>query len=310
MDSKEIRDIRLKAEISVAELVSQMSNAGFQGTELGKAVEVVKRMKKEKTTVFLCFTANMVASGLRGLFADLTRVRFIDVIITTGGAIDHDLIKAYKHYEIGSFDLDDRELHKAGINRLGNILISNDRYELLEQLVQPIFLHIMKEESTISPSELCRKIGLSIKDEGSFLYWASRNEIPVFCPGITDSAIGLQAFFFKQDNPDFKIDVTADMKQLADIVFEAEKTGAMILGGGIAKHYTIGANLLRGGLDYAIYITTAVHWDGSLSGARTREAISWGKIKEMASHVTVYGDAVIIFPLIMAKVLSDLGIRL
>ncbi len=310
MDSKEIRDVRLKAEISVAELVSQMSNAGFQGTELGKAVEVIKRMKKEKATVFLCFTANMVASGLRGVFADLARVHFIDVIISTGGAIDHDLIKAYKHYEIGSFDLDDKELHKAGINRLGNILISNDRYELLEQLVQPIFLNIMEKGGTVSPSELCREIGLSIKDEGSFLYWASKNKIPVFCPGITDSAIGMQAFFFKQDNPDFRIDVTADMKQLADIVFEAEKTGAMILGGGIAKHYAIGANLLREGLDYAVYVTTAVHWDGSLSGARTREAISWGKIREIASHVTVHGDAVIIFPLMMAKVFSDLGIRL
>jgi len=310
MDGEEIRDIRLKTEMSSAELVSQLSFAGFQGTELGKGVEVVKKMKKEKATVFLCFTANMVASGLRGVFADLARIRFIDIIITTGGAIDHDLIKAYKSYEIGSFDLDDRKLHKAGVNRLGNILISNDRYELLERLVQPIFLNLMEKKGTVSPSELCREIGLSIEDEGSFLYWASRNEIPVFCPGITDSAIGLQAFFFKQDNPEFRIDVTADMKQLADKVFEAEKTGAMILGGGIAKHYTIGANLLRGGLDYAIYITTAVHWDGSLSGARTREAISWGKIREMARHVTVYGDAVILFPLMMVKVLSDLGIRL
>ncbi|HIE22755.1 MAG TPA: deoxyhypusine synthase, partial [Candidatus Korarchaeota archaeon] len=226
------------------------------------------------------------------------------------GAIDHDLIKSYKPYEIGSFDLDDRELHKTGINRLGNILISNDRYELLEQLVKPIFLEIMDKGGTVSPSEICRNIGISLKDERSFLYWASRNNIPVFCPGLTDSAIGLQAFFFKQDNPDFKIDVTADMKQLADIVFDAEKTGAIILGGGIAKHYTIGANLLRGGLDFAVYITTAVPWDGSLSGARTREAISWGKLKELASHITVYGDAVIILPLMMTKVLKDLGIRL
>jgi len=310
MVTGEIKDIQLKPELTVAELVSQMERAGFQGTELGRAVELIKKMKNEKATVFLSFTANMVASGLRGVFADLARTRFVDVIITTGGAIDHDLIKSYKPYEIGSFDLDDRELHKTGINRLGNILISNDRYELLEQLVKPIFLEIMDKGGTVSPSEICRNIGISLKDERSFLYWASRNNIPVFCPGLTDSAIGLQAFFFKQDNPDFKIDVTADMKQLADIVFDAEKTGAIILGGGIAKHYTIGANLLRGGLDFAVYITTAVPWDGSLSGARTREAISWGKLKELASHITVYGDAVIILPLMMTKVLKDLGIRL
>jgi len=310
MDNKEIKDIRLKAGLTVAEFVSQISNAGFQGTELGNAVELVKRMKEEKAVIFLAFTANMVASGLRGIFADLARTHFVNVIITTGGSIDHDLIKAYKSYEIGSFDLNDAELHKAGVNRLGNILISNDRYELLEQLIHPIFIKIMERGGTVSPSEICKEIGLSLKDEGSFLYWASRNEIPVFCPGITDSAIGLQAFFFKQDNPNFRIDVTADMKQLADIVFEAEKTGAMILGGGIAKHYTIGVNLLRGGLDYAVYITTAVPWDGSLSGARAKEAISWGKLRETASHVTVYGDAVIIFPLMMAKVFKDLRILL
>ncbi|RLG39441.1 MAG: deoxyhypusine synthase [Thermoproteota archaeon] len=309
MEGGEIKDIRLKPDISVADLVSQMSSAGFQGTELGRAVELVKKMKEEGVLIFLSFTANMVASGLRGVFADLARIRFVDAIITTGGAIDHDLIKAYESYKLGSFDLDDRELHEAGINRLGNILISNDRYELLEKLVQPIFRKIVEKSGMTSPSELCREIGLSIEDRSSFLYWASRNEIPVFCPGITDSAVGLQTFFFKQDNPDFGIDVTADMKQLADMVFEADKTGAMILGGGIAKHYTIGANLLRGGLDYAVYITTAVPWDGSLSGARTREAISWGKLKETASHVTVYGDAVILFPLLMSKVLQDLGIQ-
>lgn len=306
MEGDEVKDIKIKPDISVADLVSQMRSAGFQGTELGRAVELVKKMKKEGALIFLSFTANMVASGLRGVFADLARMRFIDVIITTGGAIDHDLIKAYKPYQLGSFDLDDKELHKAGINRLGNILISNDRYELLEQLVQPVFQRIMEKGGMISPSDLCREIGLSIEDRESFLYWASRKGIPVFCPGITDSAIGLQTFFFKQDNPDFRIDVTADMKMLADMVFEADKTGAMILGGGIAKHYTIGANLLRGGLDYAVYITTAVPWDGSLSGARTREAISWGKLKEIANHITVYGDAVILFPLMMTKVLKDL----
>lgn len=293
--------------MKVAELVSQLRKAGFQGTELGRAVEVVKRMKKEGATIFLSFTANMVASGLRGIFADLARIGFIDVIITTGGAVDHDMIKAYKPYLIGDFDLDDLELRKAGINRLGNILIPNDRYEILEQLIRPIFLNLYEKGHAISPSELCKEIGLSMEDKGSFLYWAARRGIPVFCPGITDSAIGLQAFFFKQDHPNFKIDVTADMKQLADIVFEAEKTGAIVLGGGIAKHYTIGANLMRGGLDYAVYVTTAVQWDGSLSGARTREAISWGKLREESKHVTVYGDAVVIFPMMMAKVLQDIG---
>ena len=138
----------------------------------------------------------------------------------------------------------------------------------------------------------------------SFLHWCTKNKIPVFCPGITDSAIGLQTYFFKQKKKDFCIDVTKDMNELAGISLNADSTGGIILGGGISKHHAIGVNLLRGGFDYAIYVTTSSPWDGSLSGARTNEGISWGKIKEKANHVTVDADATIAFPLIMARYLK------
>ena len=152
----------------------------------------------------------------------------------------------------------------------------------------------------ISPSELSKRLGEKVEDENSFLYWAAKNEIPVFCPGVTDGAIGLQAYFFKQDHKDFVIDVTKDMKELADLTLNADKTAGIILGGGIAKHHVIGANIVRNGLDYAVYVTTASEFDGSLSGAQTREAKSWGKIQEQASTATVYGDATILFPLMVA----------
>ena len=138
-------------------------------------------------------------------------------------------------------------------------------------------------------------------DENSFLYWCSKNNIPVYSPGITDSAIGLQTYFFKQKNKDFGIDVTADMNELASTVLNADKTGGIILGGGISKHHAIGVNILRGGFDYAVYVTTAAEWDGSLSGAKTKEAISWGKIKENANHITVNSDATIVLPLLYSK---------
>ena len=118
------------------------------------------------------------------------------------------------------------------------------------------------------------------------MYWATKNNIPIFCPGITDGALGLQVYFFKQKFPDFGIDVTGDMKKLADIVLKADKTGGIILGGGIAKHHTIGVNILREGLDYVVYITIATQYDGSLSGARSNEAKSWSKIKEEGNTIT------------------------
>ncbi|MEM4335762.1 MAG: deoxyhypusine synthase [Candidatus Anstonellales archaeon] len=283
--------------------IEKMKNIGFQATNLGIGIEIIKRMKEEKAKIFFGFTANLVASGIRGLIADWVRKKFVDVIVTTGGSLDHDLIKAHKPYLLGSFYENDAELHKKGINRIGNILVPGDRYELLEKKIQPIFEKCYEKYGRIaSPSEIAYEIGLTIQDDSSFLKWASKNNIPVFCPGITDSAIGLQTYFFKHKKKDFGIDVTKDMKRLADIVLNAEKTGAVVLGGGISKHHIIGVNLLRGGLDYAVYVTTAQPWDGSLSGARTDEGISWGKIKEKARHVTIDGDATIVFPLLHSGV--------
>jgi len=288
-------------DISGKDVFADSEHIGFQATNIGRTVELIKKMKKEKATIFFTFTANMIASGLRGLFAEMCKKKYIDVIITTGGSLDHDLIKSEKPYLLGDFNLDDKELHKKGVNRIGNILVPNDRYELLEKKMQPIFERLYSEKKMVSPSELADEIGKSVKDENSFLYWCSKNDIPVFSPGITDSAIGLQTYFFKQKRKDFGIDVTADMQNLASRVLDADKTAGIILGGGISKHHAIGVNILRGGMDYAVYVTTAPEFDGSLSGAKTKEAVSWGKIQESANHITVNADASIAFPMIYSK---------
>jgi deoxyhypusine synthase len=283
--------------------IEGLANCGFQATNVAKAVSIIERMKKEKATIFLTFTSNMIASGLRGIIAEMCKRKFVDAIITAGGSLDHDLIKSAKPYQLGDFMMDDKELHKKGVNRIGNILVPNDRYEYLEGFMMESFEELYKKEKTVSPSQIARNIGEKT-GEDSFLHWCTKNKIPVFCPGITDSAIGLQTYFFKQKRKDFAIDVTKDMNELAQLALNADKTGGLILGGGISKHHAIGVNLLRGGFDYAIYVTTSSPWDGSLSGARTNEGISWGKIKEGATHVTVDSDATIALPLIMARFLK------
>jgi deoxyhypusine synthase len=226
----------------------------------------------------------------------------VDAIITAGGSLDHDLIKSAKSYELGDFMMDDAALHKRGVNRIGNILVKNDRYAYLEGFMRGVFEELYQGGNATCPSAIARKIGEKTGPD-SFLHWCTKNRIPVFCPGITDSAIGLQAYFFRQKRKDFGIDVTMDMNELAQISLNADKTGGIVLGGGISKHHAIGVNLLRGGFDYAVYVTTSSPWDGSLSGARTNEGISWGKIKETANHVTVDADATIAFPLIIARFL-------
>lgn len=282
-----------------------LADCGFQATNAGRAIRIIERMRKEKAAVIMTFTANMVASGLRGIFAEMCRRKIVDAIITTGGSLDHDLIRSAKPYELGDFVMDDSGLHREGTNRIGNILVPNDRYVYLEKFMQETFAGLYARDRAVSPSEIAAAIGARTGKD-SFLHWCAKNRIPVYSPGITDSAIGLQAYFFRQRKKDFSIDVTKDMNGLAQLVLNADRTGGIVLGGGISKHHAIGVNLLRGGFDYAVYVTTSSPWDGSLSGARTNEGISWGKIKEGkggANHVTVDADATIAFPLIIAPFL-------
>jgi len=243
-----------------------------------------------------------MASGLRGLFKDLARQKLIDAVVTTGGSIDHDIIRAYNTYLLGSFDMMDEQLHSQDINRLGNILIPNSRYELLEQKLKPV-LNMMYDKSTsYTPSRFIEGLADKLNEQDMFIKIARDNQIPVFCPSLTDSAIGLQLFFFKQDHPDFMIDSAGDLKRLHEFTLNSEKLGGLIVGGGVSKHHLIGSTLLRGGLDYAVYLTTASEFDGSLSGARPKEAKSWGKINEKARAVSVYGDATITLPIILNSV--------
>ncbi|MBN1156449.1 deoxyhypusine synthase [Candidatus Woesearchaeota archaeon] len=288
----------------ITKLLDSYEAIGFQATNLGRAKKIIEKMQKDKATIFLSFTSNIISCGLREIVAYLVKNKMVDVLITSTGAIEEDLMKTKSPFILGSFDEDDVLLHRDGINRIGNVLVPSKCYEQLEDMLIPFFGKMLerqkKNKRLISPRELIFELGKTVNNKDSILYWATKKNIPIFCPGITDGALGLQLYFFKQKRPEFGIDVSADMKELADITLNAEKTGALILGGGIAKHHTIGVNILREGLDYAVYVTTATEFDGSLSGARPKEAKSWSKIKEDANNVCVYADASIVFPLLAA----------
>ena len=289
--------------LSVSKLVESMSTFGLQATNLSKALTILRKMKEEKATVFLTFTSNMVSSGMREIFAQIAKEKLVDVIITTVGSVEEDFIKSEKPFLLGSFDLDDVQLNSKDINRIGNILVPSDRYVWFEQKIQPILKEMYSEKKIWAPCDITKRLGEKLNDENSFLYWCTKNNIPVFCQAMLDGAFGLQIYLFKQDHKDFVIDDTAEEK-LSEIVLTADKTAAIILGGGVAKHHTIGVNLLRGGLDYAIYINSTDPYDGSLSGARTNEAVSWNKINKEANHVSVQGDASILFPFLLAAYLE------
>jgi deoxyhypusine synthase len=298
---KVVKDFKLRGKVSVDELIRQMKESGgFVAKELSLAVDVLEEMIREKGCLkFLSFPACIVATGTRGILKEMVRRKWFDVLITTCGTLDHDIARSYKDYYHGSFFMDDRELHRKGINRLGNILIPNESYGfVIEEKMRKWLNEICSEgKNELSTYELCWELGKRIKNKNSILYWCWKNGVYTIVPGITDGAVGYQIWQFSQAH-NFKIDVLEDEKLLSDLVWNAKKSGALVIGGGISKHHTIWWNQFKQGLDYAVYITTAQEYDGSLSGAQTREAISWGKIKEKAKHLTVYGDATVYLPII------------
>ena len=304
-----VKDYEFRKDLSVDELVLQMNGAwGFTAGKLATSVKIMESMINSKGCVkFLSFTGNLVATGIRGVIREFVKRKLVDVIITTCGTLDHDLARCWRNYYKGSFVMNDSKLHQEGINRLGNVLVPNDSYgTIIEKKMQGLLQDLYNEgKREISASLLVREIGLRCCNESSILYCAAKNNIPVFVPGIVDGAVGYQMWVFSQDH-DLKLNLLTDEGKLNNIVFDAEKSGALIVGGGIAKHHTIWWNQFKNGLDYVVYVSTADEWDGSLSGARPREAVSWGKISEKAKHIMVEGDASVILPLMAGSLFSRL----
>ena len=298
------------------------------------------------TKIFLAFTSNLGSSGVRDTVRYLAERRLVDVIVTTAGAVEEDLIKCLAPTRVGDFALKGADLRAAGLNRIGNMLVPNSNYCAFEDWVMPI-LDAMKAEqdgerrgkgggqgseggrggeddgagsgdgdgngdgdgggggkTRWTPSTVIARLGREIDDPSSFCYWAAKNEIPVYCPALTDGSLGDMLYFHSYKNPPgLSIDIVADVRRVNDEALRASprKTGLVILGGGLPKHHVCNANLMRNGADFAVFVSTAQEFDGSDSGARPDEAVSWGKIRADARPVKVHCDATIAFPLLVSQ---------
>ncbi len=300
---EKIQGPNFNKDLSLNEFINSYKGIGFQASHLYKAIEIIKKMRKEKATIFLAYTSGIISSGLRDVIKYLVENKLVHVLITTTGGLEEDLIKTLKPFVLGEFNEDGKTLRNKGINRIGNIFVPNDRYVLFEDWVNPYLKELLeKQESgeTLTPSKITRFLGEKVNDKNSVYYWAAKNSIPVFLPAPLDGSLGDMVYFFKQSNPKFKIDVTEDLKKLIDISLNSEKLGLIILGAGVIKHSACNAGLFRGGADYAVYINAAQEFDGSDSGATPDEAVSWGKIKaEESNTVKVHSDVTLVFPIIV-----------
>ena len=308
---EDVEGYDFRGDFDLEDMIEKYATTGFQATHLKEAVDIIREMRDEDAKIFLTFTSNIISSGLREIIAYLAREDFVDVMITSAGSHTEDIIKSNNKFKMGEWGADEAKLREEGINRLGNIYVESDHYVWLESwLNEEFFEDFFVEEKIRTPSDLALELGKAVgKDESldesdSFLYHASENGIPVYCPAMIDAEIGDFMFYYRQEeDPEIGIEILDDWDSLINqAIEEDDKTGIIAVGDGVPKHQAIMSNLFRGGTDYAVYISTGMEGDGSLSGAPPREAVSWGKIKEETTNYTqVEAEATLVFPLIVAE---------
>jgi deoxyhypusine synthase len=237
----------------------------------------------------------------------------VSAVVTTAGGVEEDFIKCLAPTYLGAFHLDGATLRKKGLNRIGNLIVPNSNYCAFEDWIIPIFdaMLVEQEEQGVhwTPSSIIRRLGKEINDERSVYYWAYKNDIPVFCPALTDGSIGDMLYFhtYKSSPAQLRCDIVADIRRINSIAVHAPKSGAVILGGGVVKHHIANANLMRNGAEWAVFVNTASEFDGSDAGARPDEAVSWGKIKADGESVKVHCEATIAFPMLVAATWGSAG---
>lgn len=314
--------------VDYSKLLQSYVHSGFQSTSFGQAIDEINKMLDCRTipltedqtdsleddpfikrtsncTIFLGYTSNMVSSGMRETLRFLIEHRMVDCIVTTAGGVEEDLIKCLAPTYIGDFSLDGKTLREKGINRIGNLLVPNDNYCKFEDWVMPLLdamVEEQKSQGTIwSPSKVIEKLGLAINDKSSICYWAAKNKIPIFSPALTDGSLGDMMYFHSYKSPGLVLDILQDLRRLNSMAVKAINSGMIIIGGGVVKHHICNANLMRNGADFAVFINTASEFDGSDSGARPDEAVSWGKIRKTAKPVKIYAEATLVFPLLVGE---------
>eukprot|EP00494_Astrolonche_serrata_P023365 UN23623 len=267
----EVKGVDFNSKPDLQGLLNGLRYSGFQATHLGKAIEEINKMIKYKPsedeikqwmkadptlkrkeventrcTIFLGITSNMISSGTREVIRYLCEHNMIDCIVTTGGGVEEDFMKCFTPHYHGAFNLPGKELRLKGHNRIGNLLVPNKTYVQFEEWFTKILKQMIieqKEKNIIwTPSKMIRRMGKEINNKESVWYWCYKNNIPVFCPAITDGAVGDVIYFYTYSDDSFILDVSRDIRGVNDIALNARKTGMVILGGGVIKHHICNAN--------------------------------------------------------------------
>lgn len=302
-----VKHLEITKDMSIEDFMKQLEESGVLGAgRIAHATNILAdSMKDEDTKIFLSLAGPMIPGGLRKVVRDLIYHGYVDLIISSGANLTHDLVESFGGRHYISTGQDDETLQDNGMGRIADIYTKSDDFEIFEEEIHKVFEQINEKYDSISIQKFIYEIGMLIDDEESFIATAARKDVPIFAPGLIDCMIGLQLWIYCQDH-DFTISAVEDMAYLSDFVYDSKKVTACMLGGGLPKHYTLASNILTGGIDAGIQITLDRSEGGSLSGAPLEEAKSWAKAKKGSNLVTVVGDATVLFPLIVAGALDKI----
>lgn len=292
--------------------IKSLKNLGFEASNLYKAYDLWSKAIKTDHKIVLGFTSNAISCGLRDIITLLCKHKLVDIVFTTGGGIEEDIIKSKIPAKIDLKTKEDSLLHEAGINRTQNLYFSNDSYVYLETFLKDVFKKNSFLEST-TVKELTRVLGDNVEAESSFLYWCSKNQIPVLAGGLEDCAIGdyyaIQNFKNKQQKkPPLVLNSACTLTDYLEFLFaDQRKIFAIILGGGFVKHMIMNGCIAKGGADSAVYMNNEFFYTGSNAGAPLSEAISWGKLKphSLNESVKVHGDYLLPFYLLATQIVKQ-----
>lgn len=311
-----VKHIKINGALTVDQLMQQFKGSGsFGAGRLARACDVYEKMVRDKEcTVFLALSGAVVPAGMRTLVADLIRARLVDVVVSTGASMVHDAIEALngRHYK-GSWIVDDHELYKHHIFRIYDVFVPEEDYVRLDYQLAEIYREIAIERKgeSLSSNEFAWELGKRLKDPDSILRAAYEENVPIFIPAVRDSEFGfIHWLHASQENQEniLQVDAFKDVPLICGICGQSPKNGMIVIGGGVPRNTVQSAALAsKKGMDYAVVITMDRPETGGLSGSTLRETISWGKVKGEADKVMVIGDALIIFPIIVASVVERLG---
>lgn len=313
--SKKIKHINLRRNRGVKHILNSFHNTSFQSRNLAKCFSVFKSMLEDKDAViFFGLSGALVPGGMRKVISDMIELNMIDVLVSTGANLYHDFFESQGHnHYVGTNAIDDLKLRELRIDRIYDTFADDTLFLSMDKFF--IEFPNTLEKRDYSTREFFVELGKRIKDPSSIIKAAYKSGVPVFCPTIHDSGIGIGLSVYCSNNKSknkFGLDLLKDNFEIMQIDKLARSTGVFYVGGGVPKNYiqqiepmleVYGYN--APGHQYAIQITTDDAKWGGLSGCTFEEAKSWGKIEDYTQSATVHIDATIGLPLLVAAIMEE-----